>query len=201
MIYLESHRKKEANRGKNHPNALVIDLTSKSDDYVALSPFYPHDRIPVPFSPGVLATCVEGIWQGLKVFERQRCIDPGKFDIRDMKGIKRTQRRFGLCLGHLRGVGGDYNALLRYLEARKEIYLPSYRWVLENNSEARALIDKLCELARRQDLVFLDYTINADITDVNKPLSHASLVKARIEELCPEARKPIELNPPIPGLV
>ena len=34
-----------------------------------LSPFYPHGGIPVPFSEGVTATCVEAVWQGLKVFE------------------------------------------------------------------------------------------------------------------------------------
>ena len=34
-----------------------------------MSPFYPHGDIPVPFSQGYTAACVEAVWQGLKVFE------------------------------------------------------------------------------------------------------------------------------------
>ena len=53
-----------------HPDAIIADVTSHAkDSLIKLSPFYPHGGIPVPFSNGVTATCVEAIWQGLKVFE------------------------------------------------------------------------------------------------------------------------------------
>ena len=57
-----------------------------------LSPFYPHGGIPVPFSEGYTATRVEGIWQGLKVFDNED-IDISMFLNETMKGIKRTVSR------------------------------------------------------------------------------------------------------------
>ena len=70
MIIIESKRKKIENILKAYPDAIIADVTSNAKDgLVKLSPFYPHGGIPVPFSPGITAECVEGIWQGLKVFE------------------------------------------------------------------------------------------------------------------------------------
>ena len=70
MIIIESKRKKLENILKKYPGALIVDVTSKATDgLVKLSPFYPHGGIPVPFSEGYTSACVEGIWQGLKVFE------------------------------------------------------------------------------------------------------------------------------------
>ena len=37
-------------------------------------------------------------------------------------------------------------------------------------------------MASKKDLVFLDYNVNEDINSLKKPLSHAALVKAYIEE-------------------
>ena len=68
MIIIESKRKKIENIRKNYPYAVIADVTSQArDGLVGLSPFYPHGGIPVPFSEGYTAACVEGIWQGLKV--------------------------------------------------------------------------------------------------------------------------------------
>ena len=54
MIIIESKRKKRENILKQHPNAIIADVTSHAtDDLVKLSPFYPHRDIPVPFSEGV----------------------------------------------------------------------------------------------------------------------------------------------------
>ncbi len=70
MIIIESKRKKPATILKKYPDAILADVTSSAkDDLVKLSPFYPHGGIPVPFSEGYTATCVEVIWQGQKVFE------------------------------------------------------------------------------------------------------------------------------------
>ena len=69
MIIIVSKRSKRENILKKHPNAIIADVTSKATDgLVRLSPFYPHGGILVPFSEGYTAACVEGIWQGLKVF-------------------------------------------------------------------------------------------------------------------------------------
>ena len=70
MIVVDSKRKKPATILKKYPNAILADVTSGAKDgLIKLSPFYPHGGIPVPFSEGYTATCVEAIWQGLKVFE------------------------------------------------------------------------------------------------------------------------------------
>lgn len=70
MIIIESKRKKRETLLWKYPDAILADVTSKAtDDLVKLSPFYPHGGIPVPFSEGMTATCVEAVWQGLKVFE------------------------------------------------------------------------------------------------------------------------------------
>ena len=46
------------------PNAAILDITSKSNMRYAqiLSPFYPHMNIPIPFTEGLTATCVEAVW-------------------------------------------------------------------------------------------------------------------------------------------
>jgi hypothetical protein len=174
-ILIESKRKKIATIQKTTPGSPIIDLTSKGDHpWVKFSPFYPHGDIPVAFSEDLMAQSVEGIWQGLKVFENAD-VDVSKFQITDMKNIKRTTRKYGKVLGHRKGVKGD--SLLSYLDARKQIYLPSYRWVLENKlqDEISALKDII---SGNKDTVFLDYETNADINILSKPLSHAYLVRA-----------------------
>ena len=57
-------------------------------------------------------------------------VDVEMFKNDTMKNIKRTVRRFGRALGHRKGVNGT--ELLGYIEARKQIYIPTYKWVLEN---------------------------------------------------------------------
>lgn len=104
MIIVESKRKKPATILRQYPDAVLADVTSGAkDDLVKLSPFYPHGGIPVPFGDGYTATCVESIWQGLKVFEAAD-VDTSLFLNDTMKGLKRTVRRYGKPLGHRKGV-------------------------------------------------------------------------------------------------
>lgn len=86
-----------------------------------------------------------------------------------MAGIKRTVRKYGPVLGHRDGLHGE--RLLPYETARRLIYLPAYRWVLEHR--AADLVERLRDLAGRQDVMLLDYTTNGDVTDPSSPLSHA----------------------------
>ena len=182
MIIVESKRKKPSTILKKYPNAILADVTSSAKNgLVKLSPFYPHGGIPVPFSEGYTATCVEAIWQGLKVFES--CdVDVRMFQNDTMKNIKRTVRRFGKPLGHRKGVNGT--ELLGYIEARKQIYIPTYRWVLEN--KVAHIIERLRSASNEgKTIVLLDYDTNADVEDPKKPLSHASLIKAYAEGIYP----------------
>lgn len=190
MIIIESKRKKLENIQKKYPGAVIADVTSKaSDGLVKLSPFYPHGGIPVPFSQGYTATCVETVWQGLKVFENED-VDVKMFQNDTMKGIKRTVRTHGRILGHRKGVNGD--EILSYVEAKRQIYIPTYRWMLEN--KAIDIIERLRESSKTKTIVLLDYNTCCDVDSDKKPLSHAYLVKAYAEGLYPFDDLQIEKN-------
>ena len=181
MIPIESKRKKSENILKKYPGDLIVDVTSNATDgLVKLSPFYPHGGIPVPFSEGYTATCVEGIWQGLKVFENED-IDISMFLNDTMKGKKRTVRKHGRVLGHRKGVHGT--EILGYVEAKHQIYIPAYRLMLEHI--VMDIIDRLRKASETKTIFLLDYNTCYNVNDETKPLSHAYLVKAYAEGLYP----------------
>jgi hypothetical protein len=162
---------------KRYGEAVTIDVTSRGPQpWVRFSPFYPHGGIPVPLSPGYTSMSVEGIWQGLKVFE-QADIDLSRFAITTMKGIKRTERAYGKVPGHRAGVAGEH--LLDYAAARRAIYLPAYHQVLEHYLQAEGA--ELCQLGAKQTVVLLDYETNGDLNNLVRPLSHAALVVCYLE--------------------
>ena len=180
MIYVENKKRKIERIQADFPNADILDVTSTSTSKSAqlLSPFYPHGNIPIPFSPGYTAKSVEGIWQGLKVFERAG-IDMASFQNDTMTGLKRTVKKYGRPLGHLKGINGT--ELLDYFDARMMIYLPSYRWVLDNVPSVIHILNRIIARSQENDIVFLDYNTNIDFRDTSSPLSHAGLVKLYIE--------------------
>ena len=181
MITIESKRKKSENILKKYPDALIVGVTSKATDgLVKLSPFYPDCGIPVPFSEGYTSASVEGIWQGLKVFENED-IDISMFLNDTMKEIKRTVRKHGRVLGHRKGVHGT--EILGYVEAKHQIYIPAYRWMLEHR--AMYIIERLRKASETKTIVLLDYNTCCNVDDETKPLSHAYLVKAYAEGLYP----------------
>ncbi len=181
MIAIESKRKKPENILKMYPDAIIADVTSQAKDgLVRLSPFYPHGDIPVPFSEGYTAACVEGIWQGLKVFENED-VDLNMFRNDTMKNIKRTVRKHGKVLGHRKGVNGT--EILSYVEAKHQIYIPSYLWMLEN--KVGNIIERLRKASKTKTIVLLDYNTCCDVDSETKPLSHAYLIKAYAEGLYP----------------
>lgn len=163
---------------REYPDAAIIDVTSKGEgEWRKLSPFFPHGGIPIPFTERATSMSVEGIWQGLKVFETTD-VDRSSFRNDTMKGLKRTGRKNGRCLGHKKGISGD--ELLGYIEARKMIYVPSYYWMLENKCKDQ--VDKIRTMAESRTVVLLDYDTNDDIENPNKPLSHASLIRNYIQK-------------------
>lgn len=182
MIIVKNKKCSEEKIRKEFPDVVIVDVTSHAkDDMIRLSPFYPHGGIPVPFSPGWTAMSVESIWQGLKVFETAG-VDTALFRNNTMKDLKRTVRKYGKPKGHRKGVGGS--ELLEYIQARKLIYVPTYKWMMEH--KARAQVEKLRELAKARTVVLLDYDTNPDVEDWHSPLSHASLIKAYLDGNYPE---------------
>ena len=99
-----------------------------------------------------------------------------------MKNMKRTTRKYGPMRGHRKGVHGE--ELLGYLTARKEIYLPCYKWVLEN--KLQKLVTAIRIISKNKLVVFFFYNTNTDVWNPKSPLSHASLIKAYIEGNYPE---------------
>ena len=141
----------------------IVDVTSKSDSFAELSPFYPHGNITYK---QYTSKRVEGLWQGLKLFENAG-MDTTKFEITSMKNIK---RKCGKVLGHTPD-------LLDYVTAREQIYIPAYTQVLKEKAKS-----KVEELLRLTKLVLLDYDTNEDIQNTSKPLSHASIIKRYLME-------------------
>ena len=71
MIIVKNKRCSKEKILGEFPDAVIIDVTSKGEGrWQRLSPFFPHGGIPVPFMNGATSMSVEGIWQGLKVFEK-----------------------------------------------------------------------------------------------------------------------------------
>lgn len=181
-IEVVSRRKKRLTIERDFPDALILDVTSKAESpWIKFSPFYPHGGIPVPYAAEVFAESVEGVWQGLKVFDNHG-VDQTKFNVTGMKGIKRTCRKYGNVLGHKKGVNSS--ELIPYIEARYEIYLPCYHFVLKNYlvNEIQFLRDKVNDGSK---LVLLDYETNCDISDPSRPLSHAALIRSYISDNWP----------------
>ena len=182
-ITVESRRQKPATVAARHPGAAVVDVTSKGPQpWVRFSPFYPHGGVPIPHTPGTVAQSVEGLWQGLKVFATED-IDPAKWAVTTMAGIKRGGAKRGPVAGHRSGVGSE--TILGYRAARYHIYLPAYLWVLTHNLTAE--VQQLREMLQAGPVVLLDYETNGDVDDLARPLSHAALVAAHLAGAWPVA--------------
>jgi len=145
---------------------MVYDVTSRSSDDIhrRFSPFFPHGGISLANGKYV-SESVEGMWQGLKVFE-DAGIDVRKFAIKTMRGLKRTK---GKVIGH------EFEGLLLdYTTARQSIFIPAYEQLLDR------MEDVLQEMKTHQKIVLLDYNTHEGILDTSAPLSHAALVKRRL---------------------
>lgn len=179
-IIIVSKRSNKAIQAAVARGYVTIDVTSNSTDptFVKFSPFYPHGNIPVAGFVGVTSHSVEGVWQGLKVFEHEG-IDLRKAKSKSMKNLKRcVSDKRGNVLGHMYAKDAQ---LMAYVEARKRIYIPTYDYVLNNylQNEITLLRGLLNE---GQNICFLDYDTNEDVENTQKPLSHASLIKRNLIE-------------------
>ena len=112
------------------------------------------------------------------------------FSNNTMAGIKRTVRKYGLPRGHQKGINST--ELLNYFDARMQIYLPSYKWVLDNVQEVHDVVMRIAERSKTHDIVFLDYNTNTEFRDISSPISHAGLVKLYIEGKYPDSNETIK---------
>ncbi len=178
MIYIASKKRKEEKICDEFPNAFLLDVSSTSPQRIGqyLSPFYPHMKLPVPGS-NLKSTCVEAIWQALKVFEHED-IDLSLLSNDTGRNLKRSVRKHGKILGHRWLETGE---LLNYYAARCKIYLPAYWHMLSLIPNARLAVDVIRQKSLEGDVVLLEYNVNDTFTDVSRPLAHAALIKLFIE--------------------
>jgi hypothetical protein len=184
-IEVHSKRKKlnisEKEREEN--NVIVIDVTKNGPDatFVKFSPFFPHGYIPIPGLSGIFTKTVKGAWQGLKVFENEG-VDLSMLNTASPKKRPANEKR-GRILGHAisqrAGNSSDeeeeMTIIIGYVEARKQLYVPMYEYVLEHYLKNE--IELLRGLVREGNrVILLDYDVNDDIECIKKPLSHASLI-------------------------
>ena len=170
-----------------YPNALIIDVSYSSMQYIrykvlnpygVLNPFYPHDKIHVPFTDGYTGVSVSAIWNSLKVFEKSDV----NVNLRNCTDIDMMRRKnLGQLIGFRQGFYNNY--IMDVEEARRKILIPMFRWMLEQKTYC--IIEYLREIAQQQDIVILDDSINCEITNINQPLSYAWLIKSYIEGLNP----------------
>ncbi len=138
-----------------------IDVSSYGEyPYTLFSPFSysPDYQIPVPGQDNEFACSVESIWQGLKLIN-------GSTDFR-LFGL-RPRKRKGIVQGHLLG-----SQVIGLVEARKEIYMPSYFFHVQKNVP-QEIKDNLLEKALTDDVLLYDVEENLDIDDDSSPLAHS----------------------------
>lgn len=164
MIVVEKKGRKRGSILRQYPEAVIFDVTSKGL-MNRLSPEFAHGGVPVPFSEGRESVSVAGIWEGLKVFEG-RGIDTRRFQEKDMEKLPRTEKSLGRkLLGWRKGVKSK--VLLNEEEARKEIFKPAFKWVIENRLGKD--VERLREMSESRTVVLLD-----------GPLGHAELIREAV---------------------
>jgi hypothetical protein len=166
ILFLPSDRLKRKKEDECLPaNAVFVNVSARgADGWNALSPFYDHGGIPVPGMPGKLSKTVEGLWQGLMRFPDQR-------EKLEMFETGKPTKRKGTPLGYV--YGSEF--ITGVVQARKLIYVPAFRWMVENCPEAQAKYAELLELAKTHWVLIHDTEKNGKI-DVDLPFAHASLL-------------------------
>lgn len=158
MIILESNIENIQKIKKENPRAIIADVTINSNsEYRKLHPSFDWGNVPFPYEYGLVTTSsVEAVWNTLKIKENNN---------------SRFRR------------DSYSNSIYDYLEARKNLLIPTYRWMLEHN--AATVIKEMRRANSDKTIVLYDVEDNYSIENLDKPLSHAFLIKAYVEGLAP----------------
>lgn len=160
-------------------NVIAIDVSAKAPDgWGVLAASFDHGDLRVPGHPNAVARTVDGVWEALKRFQAE-----GE-DLALLESPKPRKRRATEATGALLGHVYDGKVIDEEAEARRQIYLPAYHWMVKNAPAAKAKFEELLELARTNTVHLYDGTENGNIYDP-RALSHAAL----LAELVTETRK------------
>lgn len=161
----------------NNINTIIIDVSLNNSRF---NPKFPWGDIPIPYSYGYYGISLFGIWEGLKVFEKND-IDVSFFEKTNIHNLPRTELEYGKFKGFRRGMTGQI--IFSEDEARERIYIPTYRWILEH--KVCQQINYLRFLTRNKEIILLDENEHYNIKDTTKPLSTAFLLKSYLEGIYP----------------
>lgn len=142
-------------------NAPTVRDYSFVTDFREFSPFVPYGNIPVPRS-SLTSDSVEGVWQGLKVIK-------GRIDKSYFK--RKGRQRPGIPKGHLYG-----NQIIGYQEARERIFIPTYRWMVQNRCDLNKLEEVYARAMEDMPQFFFDVDTNGNIGVQSSPLAHSSVL-------------------------
>ncbi len=156
MIYLECPSRVCQFR-RQYPHALYISVMENGcTEFRKLSPKFEWGDIPIPYSYGMTAKSVFAVCKLLEMpYEKVLSMKL------DQAGKSMKEGR----VFYRRGMAGDY--IYNIFEARKYIYFPTYKWMLENR--AYKFINYLRKYNEGGDIVLIDKHTNYDINDVSKP--------------------------------
>ncbi|KAL6045842.1 BACK domain-containing protein [Balamuthia mandrillaris] len=169
--------------------AVLVDITPSSTDnrWRKFGLAYPHGMIPIPGHENKWSMSVEGLYEGLKVFERAG-VDRSVMTKTSMKGLRRQEHRNGPLLGWATSLKQKPTKLMAVKEARWKLLLPAYKTVLE-----RHLLEEVAELRQMLDegkrLVILDGQTNTDLCNYEKDVSAAALLKRYLEGRWPSSEE------------
>jgi len=142
-------------------NAPTARDYSFATDLSEFSPFVPYGGIPVPRSSFV-SDSVEGVWQGLKVIK-------GHIDSSYFRG--KGRQRTGAPKGHQYG-----DQIIGYREARQRIFVPTYRWMVQNCINPATLDEIYAKAKDNIPQFFFDVDTNGNIGDKKSALAHSSVL-------------------------
>jgi hypothetical protein len=162
----------------------------RESPYIKLSPSYPVSMVPVPFEMGGdelrHSETVEGMWQGLKLVNGET--DLGKFEMTNAWNLKRKTPTGCRVDGYYFGEGMPS---LKYAAARRQIYVPAYLSVLEN--QAKDCVEQLRAEAGQHKIALVDQ-YKHDICKLDEAthgaFSHACVLRNHLLGVDP-------LHPPI----
>ena len=144
-----------------YQNSIIIDITTinRGNTFAKLSSYYPHGGIPIPNTPNQYLSSVNKVWQEL-------CVQKSNFNKLECQNLF---FRKGLHI----------NEYWTYTEARREIFIPLYCWMLEN--KAYDIVEYLREQLLSRTILIVDKSINCKIDNIDEPLSVAFLLQAYLE--------------------
>lgn len=162
-------------RSLDAQDVLVLDIRSTAEHpYCCLSFDYQHGQIPVPGLRGNYGESVTGIFEALRLIGPIG--KPGRINYGYFAGPGRER---SCRMGEWMTGWSYYGRCVDIFEARRQILIPAYRWVLENKAAAACF--KVRKLASQRAIGLYDGHESANIRAPER-LSAAAILTAYLDD-------------------